>query len=373
MIHANTSFISQPSTRCLILCLLILLFVPRGADAKITFSAYGSIYVMNDDGSGRRRLTDNQFWEFGPSWSPDGTQIAFERSLEKDIQKCQLFIMNADGTNQQQLTHTGKTNRNPTWSPDGQYLAFNSDRNGDTEIYVMDLENRTVKQLTGLQKNSGSHEAHWSPDGKEFVYTRFISVPAGLHPVNIWIMSADGTNQRPLLPDPAPGDPLAFRVYPHWSPDGKQILYLESKGQLEDPVKRFIIQRKNGVKRRIDITKKIGGDWVGSGLCWMDDGRAFLFSAGRLDVPKAKEHHDIYRYEIEDGKLRRLTTHPSNDIQPDWVQGALPVSPQGKLPMQWGDIKAVYDVEVALEVEKQTVNQTPRPAERVHRKPVDTP
>ena len=352
-----TYILSQMFVYIVCFCLFVL-FSSSGVNAKIVFIYNGSIYVMNDGGTGIRRLTDNQFWEDLPRWSPDGTQIAFDRNLEKDIQKYQLFIMNADGTNQQQLTQDGQGNRNgsPTWSPDGRYLAFKSNRSGNTEIHVIDLVDRTVKQLTGREEPHRAFSPDWSPDGKEILYEKSILRGVGIAGKNIWVMLADGTNQRPLLPDQDPGQQLSFRVYPKWSSDGQRILFLKSIGGLQGdfPIKRFVVMRPNGAKKEIDVNEKMGGEWVGSGLCWMDHGQAFLFSAGLLEVPREKQYHDIYRYEITTGKLRRLTRHRYHDIRPHWVEGALAVSPQGKLPTQWGEMKAIYGIETSAENEKYT-------------------
>ena len=64
----------------------------------------------------------------------------------------------------------------------------------------------------------------------------------------------------------------------------------------------------------------------------------FFFQQAKPGMPE-KEHHDIYRYQIETGQLTRLTHHLSQKIEPDWIEGPLPVAPQGKLPTQWGQIK----------------------------------
>lgn len=330
---------------CLFLCCL-LLCVPSKTNAKIVYVYVGSIYVMNDNGSGIQRLTDNLFRESHPRWSPDGTQIAFERHLENDSQKYQLFIMNANGTNQRQLTHNvdGSKNGLPTWSPDGQFIAFSSNRSGRSEIYTINLQNFAVKQLTGIEEETGSHRPDWSLNGEEIVFVRFIAKP-GLSHKGIWVMSADGKNQRPFLPDPEKDVPLLLRSYPQWMPDGRQILFIESRQQQDKRVKRFVIQHKGGFRKEIDINEKIGGRWVGSDAGLMEQGRAILFSVGRLDVPDNERFHDIYRYEIATGKLRKLTKRRYHNILPDWVEGPLPISPQGKMGLQWGDMKTRYSVE----------------------------
>ncbi len=69
--------------------------------------------IMNADGSGQKRITNNRVAELTPSWSPDGKQIYFQRAIGGLF--AQLFTINADGTGEKQLTFTPGFSAFPSW------------------------------------------------------------------------------------------------------------------------------------------------------------------------------------------------------------------------------------------------------------------
>lgn len=336
LIHAKTEKVLQILTYSVTFC-LILLCIPEDIDAKIVFASSGGLHVMEDNGRGRRRITRNR--DGYPCWSPDGKQIAYVRYLETRPKNTEIFVMDADGTNQRQLTHTGGRNTKPTWSPDGKYLAFSSDRNGLYDIYRIDLETLNVKQLTFRGEHSLSSAPDWSPDGNEIIFEKSIRVRNGILPKNVWIMSADGTNPRPFVPDPTPEDHLLFRADPSYSPDGREVMFHESIFESQDSyIKTFVIIHKHGRKIEIDQTKMTVNKMVLSHSSWMNNGRSLLFSAGiRSDT--VKTYHDIYEYNIAARTLKQLTYWQFHDMAGDWTEGPLPVLPQRKIPIVWGEIK----------------------------------
>ena len=89
--------------------------------SRIAYGAGGDIWVMNNDGSHKRRLTATGN-DFQPTWSPDGTEITFVRA---NLRSTTIAVMNADGTNQRIIVDRGRFGSfNPDWSPDGTTIAF---------------------------------------------------------------------------------------------------------------------------------------------------------------------------------------------------------------------------------------------------------
>lgn len=124
------------------------------------------VWIANADGTDAEKLTDGTGRSAGPAWSPDGQRIAFssDRDMNGDcfFHDCtgwngEIYVMNADGSDQKRLTDDPGDDNSPTWSPDGTRIAFAALRNVEGavdepsenyEIYVMDAEGSDLIQLT---------------------------------------------------------------------------------------------------------------------------------------------------------------------------------------------------------------------------------
>ncbi len=167
------------------------------------------IFVMNADGTGVRQLTDSDGEDMMPAWSPDGTRLVFISDRDEDDgdrdRETEIYVMNSDGTNVTRLTHSDGSDVSPTWSPDGSFLAFSSDRVGDLEIYVMNSHGTNVTRLT--YSDGWDVLPTWSPDGR---YLAFSSNRDG--DWEIYVMKPDGTRVTQVTDNPASD------VHPAWSP-----------------------------------------------------------------------------------------------------------------------------------------------------------
>lgn len=107
--------------------------------------------------------------EVDPAWSPSGTWIAFA-ALDENGDSEGLFLRNPDGVNRLQLS--ASPDRNPVWSPDGKKLAFTSTRDGDQEIYVLNVgPDGPEGQATRVTNNPASDfSPTWSPDSKRVAF-----------------------------------------------------------------------------------------------------------------------------------------------------------------------------------------------------------
>ncbi len=89
-----------------------------------------------------------------------------------DRSRSNLWIVGTDDRRLRELTHGNWNDSSPTWSPDGTRIAFLSDRDGTTQIHVMWLETREVKQLTHVEHNPVG--LRWSPDGRTLAFGMFL-------------------------------------------------------------------------------------------------------------------------------------------------------------------------------------------------------
>ena len=245
MNHKNNAFRSRTISFFFAFCLLLFSVVSFSASAKIVFCVDDDIFVMDDDGSRRRRLTHNTTaLDTNPRWSPDGKRITFTRYMDrtKTQTTAEVFIMNADGTDPQRLTHNNVIDAYSCWSPDGTQIAFASTHSGEWQVYVLDVATLAVTQLTDGGADAPSASPDWSPDGTQIVFSRFIPVN-GIAPKTIYVMDAEGQHQHPILPDPPLDGPLTLRYFPRWSADGQRILFAEVQWFPNGDIEKLIVQR----------------------------------------------------------------------------------------------------------------------------------
>lgn len=203
------------------------------------------------------QITDDSYENKMPSWSPDGTQIAFEsvRNGQGDI-----YVINIDGTGQRRLTDHEAEDQWLEWSPLGDKIAFSSRRDDNWEVYVINPDGSSLTNLT----NNEAQDSHpiWSPDGKKIAFWSNRSAYVEIH-----IMDADGSNVMQLsnmgsgLPSPNGGKDIA------WSADGQSIVFIASdhdanmtSGGIED---LFTIDVQSGEITRInqDWEEGYSPDW----------------------------------------------------------------------------------------------------------------
>jgi len=143
------------------------------------------LWLMRPDGKNPHPLSDRD--DIDPTWSPDGSMIAFASSR---MGPRQLFVMNADGSNVRQVTNLDNMGGRSSFSPSGMQLAFYRGQAGDHNIYIINVDGSGLVQLTNGGDNLGPS---WSPDGNWIAFTSFRD---GNN--EIYIIHPDGTDLRRL-------------------------------------------------------------------------------------------------------------------------------------------------------------------------------
>lgn len=218
------------------------------------------IYSMNTDGTELQRLTTDPGQDFHPSWSPDGTQIAWATNRDRFIS---IYKMNNNGTNLEKVTPSINTDfLSPSWSPDGTQIGFSYiDRDLSTNgIAKINIDG---SGLTKLIENQGvgtvSSGVFWSPDGKQIVYDTHRDGNWEIYTAN-----ANGNNQTNRTNN------LAVDGSPSWSPDGNKILFVSYRSGSADL--HLMDFDGNNIKR---ITDNPG---IETDPKWSPDGSRIIFS-----------------------------------------------------------------------------------------------
>lgn len=182
------------------------------------FSGVNDIYVINANGTGTVNVTNSPMsWEYTPSWSPDGSKLAFYAQSFSDPElPSGIYSMNADGSGRTLLVESQSVS-DPIWSPDGTQIAYID--NG--QLAMMNADGRFPHTFNVVI----AAPLRWSPDGTHVAFQRLVTSPTFTQTPAIFEVGSDGFGERQLFSAFLSADEFSY------SADGTQMVF---RGELED-------------------------------------------------------------------------------------------------------------------------------------------
>ena len=277
----------------------------QSVGSKIVFSSERDgnpeIYLMNQDGSGLARLTDNPAADSLPYCSPDGSQIVFSSDREGTKQ---LYLIEIDGSNLRRLTHNDYDSGSASWSPDGSKIAFSSGGNSTpSNLYTIQPDGSNERQVTN-RVGYNFLSPTWSPDGRKLAAEggklgETIDTEWGeAGRLQIWTFDADGSDPEQLT------QLDAYNGYPAWSPTGSHIVF---DSTLEGWADILSVSVADGSVA--NLTKDPRSNEFAA---WSPDGSKIAFVADR------DGNNEIYVMDADGENQTRLTHNEAQDSGPAW-------------------------------------------------------
>jgi Tol biopolymer transport system component/serine/threonine protein kinase len=311
------------------------------------------IFVKDLDSGEETALTRGERDDIQPDWSPDGERLLFVRAQEpgRRLQPADIFGQFPGADVRALETGTGRESllvenaANPSFSPDGSRIAFDAARAGPWRIWVADARGRNAEQASSDTSEAVNHlRPRWAPDGARLVFQNVERTKFDVRVLDLaskkltWV-----TNDQ------------VQDIYPVWSPSGRRIYFssyrsgglniwavpVDTQGSPSGPLQQlttggghdvsaavsrdgkrlaFSILRQNADLWKLPVSPETGQatgapDKVvattreDSRGGWSPDGKAILFNSDRLG------HMNIWWQPLAGGSARPITKGPGSDFQ----------------------------------------------------------
>jgi TolB protein len=238
-------------------------------------------------------VSNRASFEADPAFSPDGEQIVFNSNRAGNFE---LYLMNLDGSNVRRLTDHPAWDSHPVFSPDGTQIIFNSNReNENSDLYLMNVDGTGVTKLTNWESHEEVGPGCWSPDGTKIA---LISDHEGND--DVYVM-----NVEPYRPSILFADDDANVAAASYSPDGSEIVY-----QAEMADKSGELRIRDEVSGEVRTLLKTAN--ANLRPAWAADGRRVVFQN------KVEGQTDLFAIDTDGSNLSKFTNDPTNDGIASW-------------------------------------------------------
>jgi Tol biopolymer transport system component len=306
------------------------------------------LFVTTADGSATRQLTSDSFDDHSPSWSPDGTTIAFLRRPDPAWARSDLYTIKPDGSG---LTLVRDFSNTPgelypgdsqggvaelAWSPDSSKILYTSP-NRHEALLLLDVATGAIQHLSvpGLFY---LNDPDWSPDldsatpGYQgmILFSAVVTTVIDGEPIansDLFVLNvtmdsgAIQTGQLTNLTN-TPGNNIRNEVYPEWSPSGASIVFSERNFGLPTALKVLSLEVSgSGLSITVQVTgtQVLVSDVHGNAEpVWSPDGQYVAFYNTRQANPGTIDW-DLYRIRPDGTQLTNVTrTDRRREHSPDW-------------------------------------------------------
>ena len=239
-----------------------------------------------------------------PQISPDGKRIVYVRQFSdimNDKRESNLWVISADGSEDRGLTNGNYSDSSPRWSPDGTRIAYLSDRDGKPQIYVRWMDNGQTAQLTNL--DSAPSDIVWSPDAKLISFSAFVQS----EPPKIANLPKAPEGAKWADP-PKVYDRLVYRF------NGRGYLKYGFMQRFVVSSEGGAPRQLTSGNLPYGGSEGVGG---GSRAAWTPDGKYLLFSANlHPEYEYDPLNSEVYELSLADGTVKPLTTRKGPDSSP---------------------------------------------------------